>query len=297
MNHLGELTNLCQIAEPDMTLVTNVGRSHIGEVGSIEKVAQAKEEIYKASPHSQAIFNLDNVYTAEMFKRFQSLKKFSFSEFKADNTVSLYVTQMGLDFIQVEGHIHSVKGSAKIPVFGKHNVQNAMCAATAAVALEIPPEKIWKSLELCQSSWGRNQLVELSSGAKVLFDAYNSNPESLLALSENLGEVSRSKKSRLILVIGQMLELGKASTPLHREMGQKIAALQPDIVWFIGEDREAFREGLKAGGFEKDSYFSDNYEQSLALSLGSVFSSHDRIVIKGSRGVKLERVLQDWNPI
>ena len=268
MNHLGELTELCRIAKPDMTLVTNVGRSHIGEVGSLEKVAQAKEEIYRSSPHSQAIFNLDNPYTLKMFERFHGVKKFSFSEFKKESTVSLRVTQMEIDFIQVEGHIDSVEGSVRIPVFGRHNVKNAMSAATAAVALGIHPEKIWAALKLCKSLWGRNQLVRLKSGTKVLFDAYNSNPESLMALNQNLRELDREKNGRLILVIGQMLELGEMSAQLHYEMGQQVATLKPDILWFIGEDREAFQRGLTQ--FQKTSYFSDTYEQSLALSLGSM---------------------------
>ena len=320
MNHLGELTELCRIGEPDITLVTNVGCSHIGEVGSIEKVAQAKEEIYKESPHSQGIFNLDNEYTLEMFKSFQGTKRFSFSEFKKESTVSLRATQMGIDFIQVEGRIDSVEGSVKIPVFGKHNVTNAMSAATVAVALGISPKTIWAALKACQSTWGRNQLVELKSGAKVLFDAYNSNPESLTALIQNLCELdredredkenrekesrliredkeNREKESRLILVIGQMLELGEESAQKHREMGHRMAALGPDILWFIGEDWRAFQSGLEAAQFRKISYFSDIYEQSLALSLGSMLNSRDMVVIKGSRGIKLERVLQDWNPI
>ena len=76
---------------------------------------------------------------------------------------------MGIDFIQVEGRIGAVEGSVKIPVFGRCHVQNAMAAATVAVALEIHPENIWTSLKLCRSTWGRTQLVDLKSGAKVLF--------------------------------------------------------------------------------------------------------------------------------
>ena len=100
----------------------------------------------------------------------------------------------------------------------------------------------------------------------------------------------------MILVIGQMLELGEESAQQHYEMGQKVAATEPDIVWFIGEDREAFQKGLEKARFQKQSYFSNTYEQDLSLSLGSLFHSHDMVVLKGFRGVKLERILVDWNP-
>ena len=185
MNHLGELKQLSQIAEPDITLVTNVGSSHIGHVGSLGNIARAKSEIYLANPHSQGVFNLDNKYTLQMYKDFHGLSKFTFSESKEEAHVCFSTTQSGLDFIQVEGKIGAEKGSAKIPIFGQHNVQNALAASAAAIALGVPPQKIWAALELCQNSWGRNQWVDLQSGAKVLFDAYNSNPESLMALIES----------------------------------------------------------------------------------------------------------------
>ena len=197
MNHQGELTKLCEIAQPDITLVTNVGLSHIGEVGSLERIAHAKNEIYKASPQSQAIFNLDNPHTLKMFENFQGDKVLTFSKSKGEATVCFSVTQMDVGFIEVSGRIGEERGGVRIPVFGLHNIENALAAAAGAVALGMSPQKIWKALESCKSSWGRNQWVEIRSGAKVLFDAYNSNPESLIALTQNLFELrGRAKKIR-----------------------------------------------------------------------------------------------------
>lgn len=331
MNHLGELTRLCQIAEPDITLVTQVGCAHIGKLGSLDRVAQAKSEIYKESPQSQGVFNLDNEYTLKMFESFTGIQRLTFSQRHPESTVCLHVVEMGWDFIQVEGHIHSIKGSARVPVFGAHNVQNVMAAAAAAVAVGLSPQKIWRALGECRTSWGRNQMMELRSGARVLFDAYNSNPESLRALVENLSQVlqgefplehshlrgtqqsglpsrglygesslfqqKKKKRGRLFFVVGQMGELGEESPKRHYEIGQIIGGVGPDLVWFIGEDQRPFQEGLESSSFQKISYFSRSYKESIALNIGSMLKDHDRVVLKGSRAVKLERVLRDWSPI
>ena len=94
-----------------------------------------------------------------------------------------------------------------------------------------------------------------------------------------------------------MLELGEKSFEQHQKMGQRIGVLQPDIVWFIGEDHEAFRKGLEATSFQKKAYFSKDNDHKLALTIGSTLQSGDIILIKGSRGLKLERVLKAWKPI
>lgn len=298
MNHSGELRRLCEIARPDVALITMVGRAHIGELGSQQAIVAAKEELYQSTATCQ-IFNLDNEHTIAMHERArtnaQVKRILTFSSFRSGVDVSLRVTQMELGSITVTGHIGGVEGQAVVPVFGRHNISNLMAASAVALAASMKPEEIWPSLAKCHSHWGRNQMVNLKSGAVVLFDAYNANPESMAMLMRNFFEVPA--KGKKVAVIGEMLELGAEAENLHRELGELVGKTDLDLVWFIGSKGAAFKLGLEQAGFKKTSYFSDGYEQTLAKKIASVLNPDDIVVIKGSRGMRLERVLEAWDPV
>lgn len=301
MNSPGELTQLSKIATPDIVLCTNVGRAHIGNFnGSQQAIADAKEEIYLANPKAQKIFNCDNEYTLKMFERVSKLQGTEnttvFSTFSAGGEVSLRATYMNLEGLQVVGHIAGVKGEAKVPVFGRHNVVNLMAAAAMAVTMKMEPERIWAAFSKCRAQWGRGQLLALEDGTRVLFDAYNSNPDSAAMLIKNLFEINISEGGRKIAVLGEMLELGTGSESLHKELGELIGNTDFDIVWFMGASSKAFQAGLESSGFKKTAIISDTYEESLAKKLRSMLNPHDIVVVKGSRGMKLERVMLCWNP-
>ena len=283
MNHAGELTTLARIAKPDVAIVTTVGRSHIGYFGSEEKIAQAKEELYLESPKAVHVFNLDNSYTREMWER-QKSKPGSggiktFSSFKSDADVHMRVIRTGMDHIEVSGHIGNVPGAATVPVFGRQNVVNLMAASALALSVGMPPEEIWKALPKCRTGWGRNQVIQLPSGASVLFDAYNANPESMAALIKNIFEIpSRRLK---VMVLGEMLELGDQAEVLHEQLGEMVGNTDVDLIWFIGPSKEAFKRGIERGDFKKSLYLSNTYEEVLALKIGSMIDSQDIIVVKG----------------
>ncbi len=298
MNHQGELTRLCEIAEPDVAVVTMVGQAHIGELGGQEQVAAAKEELYLASPQALHIFNLDNEWTSAMHARAKekgSKALMTFSGFNASADVCLRAEQMSLAELEVSGHIAGVEGKARVPVCGRQNVVNLMAASAAALAVGMAPERIWAKLPQCQGSWGRSQLVRLAKGTQVLFDAYNANPESMKALLNNLYEMP--VKGRRVAVLGEMFELGEAASRLHFELGQAAGLYGLDELWFMGPHWRDFEAGLRSSGFSKNAVLSEAYEQSLALKLGSVLNPEDVAIIKGSRAMKMERVLEDWQSL
>ena len=300
MNRPGELTRLCEIAEPDVTLVTNVGRAHIGELGSQQAVADAKWEIYRSCPDSIQVYNLINKHTiamhAEAVKQgVEKIITFSNSD-KSDFDVSLKVIALGLDYLQVIGLVGGVEGEARVPIFGRQNRINIMAAAALALAVGMEPERIWSAMpELRCACWGRNQLVPLKNGARVLFDGYNANPESMAALIQNFFEIET--RGRKIYVLGEMLELGTETGRLHQELGEMVGRTDADIVWFIGPSKADFEQGMKLSQFQKTVYLSDSYEQGLASRIGSVLNDQDIVALKGSRGMKLEQVLQGWDPV
>ena len=296
MNHEGEITGLVELAAPDIVLVTNVGRAHIEFFGTIERIAKAKEEIYDAADvKSTRIYNLDNTYTATMRARAPGgCKVFTYSSYAKDVDVSLKDKLFTLEYLEVAGTIGGEPGQARIPSFGRQQVSNAMAASCIALACGIAAPLIWKGLQQCRSGWGRGQLVELDSGAKVLFDAYNANPDSCAIAFDNFSKVAaRGKK---YVVFGDMLELGETSAELHREMGRLIAAIQPEGVLLLGEHSKEVEAGLRSTGFKKNILISNTYEEKLATSFGGVLQTGDVVLVKGSRGMKLERVVECWGP-
>ena len=291
MNHAGEIDLLTKIALPDIVIVTNVGRAHIEFFDSIDGIAQAKEEIYEAAPKGATrIYNLDSQYTATMRARAPGgCKILTFSSYARDVDVSFKERVLTLDYVEIQGVIGKDPGQVKIPSFGRQQVSNAMAASCVALACGLDAPLIWKGLSLCKSGWGRGQVVDLESGAKLLFDAYNSNPDSVAALLENFAKLScRGKK---YIVFGDMLELGEQSKLLHTQMGEMIADVGVEGVLLIGARARDVENGLKSRGFRKTIVVSETYEEKLATSFGAVLETGDMVVVKGSRGMHLERVI------
>lgn len=300
MNHAGELTELCQIAEPDVVVCSTVGQAHVEFFGSVEKIAEAKEEIYKASPASAIrIFNLDNPHTRKMYEhslKTQNSKRvitFSSLDHKAD--VNLKIDELSMSSLKISGTIAGEKGQTQVAVFGSQNLTNLMVAASIGLAVSMTAKEIWAGLSACKTNWGRNQLVHTRKGAEILFDGYNANPDSMRALLENVSMIKNSGKK--IGVFGEMLELGSHSAELHRDLGEKVGLAGFDLVWFYGADADAFMSGIKISGFKKNIMISKTYEESLASEIASVLDQDDIALVKGSRGMKLERFVMACDPV
>ncbi len=301
MNHSGEIRSLSQIAKPNIVMCTIVGRAHVGNFeNGIEGVAKAKEEIYTYNPHSIMIFNHDNEYTMNMY---EEAKKYVpderlkvFSSFAAGAEVSLRATQLHLDSMDITGHIAGIQGTAHVPVFGRHNVINLMAAALVASVIGMEPEDIWANFSKCKTGWGRGQLVQLPNGAKVIFDGYNANPDSFALLIKNLYEISLPDGGQKHAVFAEMLELGVDAEKFHEDVGQMVGQADFESIFFYGPSHEAFRRGVEKAGFDKSLIISYSYEESLALKLQDMINPTDVVVMKGSRGSRIERVLKLWAP-
>lgn len=292
MNHSGEIWRLCQIAEPNVAMVTTVGRAHIGELGSQENVAKAKEEIYMASPKAIHVFNMDNEWTMRMQARSTS-KQIQFSAFKATADVHLRAQRMNWDGLDLVGSIRGVSGRVWVPVLGRHNVANLMSAASLALAAGVKPEEIWKDLgEIRDSAWGRNQMLPLKNGARVLFDAYNSNPDSVQALAKNLFEMEIT--GRKFLIIGDMRELGDFTDQAHEEIGEKLAAIGVEGIWFVGKNSKAFWKGVANVKMPTQQFTSEKTDPKISQELLALLKDGDLVAVKGSRGMQLEYAIENW---
>lgn len=302
MNHPGELKDLSAIVEADAVVCTMVGRGHLEGVGSIEGAAKAKSEIYEYAPEKATfIFNMDNEHTRAMEKRFAPSKprervlRFSQDGAWPDVDVKLEVVSAEAEALHVRGHIQGQAGETTIPVFGRQNITNLMTAACFGLLCGLSPDEVWLALPKCHTVWGRNQWVKLESGARALFDAYNANPESMRAAVENFAVLKA--QGRKIGVFGEMRELGAHAPELHRELGRTVGQAGFDEVLFVGPSQAEFARGLAEGGFKKTPFLSASYEQNLASKALPMLDPRDIVLIKGSRGMQLEKALADLKPL
>lgn len=296
MNHAHEIELLVGIAQPTVVVCTMVGTAHMEHFGSIEGIAKAKEEIYAFAPtDAQMIFNLDNVQTHQMYQKYQVRKSseqlYTFSESRTESTVQMKLVNMELDSMEISGRIQSKEFRLKLNLFGYQNLTNLMAAACVGLAAGLSADEVIQALPRCQTTWGRNQKLPLKSGATLLFDAYNANPDSMKALLSNL---SKMPKTSVIGVFGQMRELGEISQEAHYEIGQLVGKLQMKEVFFIGDDHQSFCEGLQRAGYPTAQvHAAAGWNGQLQSAFEKGITPSDLVVMKASRGTKLEQFLSD----
>ena len=282
----GEIQKLCHILRPDVAVCTMVGFSHIQDLETLEEVSKEKEQVYIQNSGT-AIFNLDNSWTAAMKKRYQrSFLTFSAQDRSAD--IFLQVHEVGEDYLVVKGCIRGEKGVCRISLSGSHHLTNIMSAVGLALALGQKPEDIWGKLSFLTSPEGRFQWMKAGQ-TKILFDAYNSNPQSMSAFLDYLS----SCKDSFVLCIGDMLELGLRSGEFHRQLGKKIAQIKADYVFFIGQYRFDFERGLKDMKVHTNYELHETFQKGLGLKILSVLKPSSRLALKASRNLRLERVVEE----
>lgn len=300
MNHAGEITELVKIANPDVVVCTMVGTAHIEFFGTRKKIAEAKSEIYMESrPDTIRIFNQDQDLTFDMMypvaKKYPDSRMLSFSCTNDKADVYFKIDELKMKEMKISGVIADVRGSAVVPVFGKQNLINLMAAANIAYACKVSPENIWKALPHCKTAWGRNQFIETESQAEILFDGYNSNPDSMKALLENIPLLQNSGKK--IGVFGQMKEQGSVSQTVHAEIGELAGRAGFSQIYFTGEDFASFKKGLEAAEYKGEALIAADFTQELGQKLESSVKEGDIIVVKGSRGAKMERFIPFCHPV
>ncbi len=315
MNHPGEISELVGMSDPDEVLVTMVGRGHLEGLGSVEEVARAKEEMYNfADPGVCAIFNIENEYTRKMYLNYlkahpskasspnkSSKKLILFSSqldaFTVSHRPDIHFELISFEIakLKIKGWINDVQGEVEVPVFGEHNIHNLMGASALALSAGMTPDEIWKALPSCKTAWGRSQWMNVKSGSLVLFDAYNANPESMKAAIENFSKLR--VRGRKIAFLGEMREMGAAAPEVHRELGALIGAKDFSHIFFVGPSAADFERGVRSTKFNNNLLVTDTYKKNLALGVQPVLDRDDVVLIKASRGMELERILEELEPV
>jgi UDP-N-acetylmuramoyl-tripeptide--D-alanyl-D-alanine ligase len=285
MNHAGEIAALCRIASPDWGLVTNVGNAHVenfadGQAG----IARAKFELVAALPaNGMAFLNCSDAYVSQFGRDFTGRAVY-FGSGPCANPQILSATE-DLNGLHVRFRAGERQGEFSLKMLGAHNATNAI--AGLAVALEAGVDLDAALVALAQLTAGdkRGQLLEIN-GATILNDSYNSNPEALHSMIQTLAS---RPGTRRILIAGEMLELGEHSPALHAACGRAAAHSELDMVVGVQGNAKFIAEEACAGGvaslFLPDADAAGHW---LARNL----RAGDQVLVKGSRGVHLERAIE-----
>ena len=282
MNHLNEIDYLTKIACPDIAAITNVGTAHIGEVGSHEKILQAKMEIVNGLREGGTlIVNCDNDKLATVKADGYTLKTISIdsqSDLKANNVI--LNVDMSSFTINVDGKEYWVH----VYVPGKHFVYNALVAIQIGLQLGIPIDDCIEGVAHFELTEKRSDIIMLQHNIRVIDGSYNANLDSMKSSIDVIAEY----QGRRIAVLADMLELGNYSERLHREVGAYLIRKKIDIVLTVGKAAwYIFDEVVKAKGNAR--HFESNQE--LIDYLNSMIYDGDIILIKGSNSMRLKDVV------
>ena len=291
MAHQGELAKLCAVAEPNIGLVTNVAPVHLEFFSSVEEIAEAKRELIRglAAP-AIAVLNADDPFVNRFDAAFTG-KVFRFGIENPADVRAEKIDDRGCAGTAFDLVIGSKRARVQLPLPGSHNVANALAAFAVASLLKVEPAEAADVLARFQPTSLRGQLLRFAAGFTVVNDAYNSNPRALTAMAEALSRTPDAR--RRILVAGEMKELGATSAELHRQVGEQIAALG-NIDFLVGVNGVSRHlvEGARAAGMSSESCRFFDKKDSAADWLAGFVAEGDWVVLKASRGVALETVLE-----
>jgi UDP-N-acetylmuramoyl-tripeptide--D-alanyl-D-alanine ligase len=285
MNHAGEIAALARIASPDWGVVTNVGNAHVenfpdGQAG----IARAKFELVAALPaNGVAFLNIDDAYVSQFGRGFDGRVVYFGAGPCAD--VRCVEAREDLDGLHVTFRAGEREGRLTLHLLGGHNASNALAGLAVALEAGVDLDAAVAAIETLTPGDKRGQVLEIN-GATILNDSYNSNPEALLSMIRTL---AARHAQRRILVAGEMLEQGEHGPALHAACGKAAAEARLDLVAGVGGNAEFLATAACAGGVA--AIFLPNAEAA-GLWLKKTLRPGDVVLVKGSRGVHLERAIE-----
>jgi len=292
MSHAGELKRLAEIARPDVGVVTRVAPVHLEFFASVEEIALAKRELIEglAGRDSVAVLNADDPLVSRFAEvapgRVVTFGVAERADFRAENIQDRGLNGTEFDFLGPEG-----RARLNLPLAGRHNISNALAALAAASVWGVGAAEARKIFPKLEATGMRGRVLQYDAGFTVINDCYNSNPVALGVMIELL--TSTPASGRHVVAAGEMLELGPASAELHREAG-RAAAATGKLDWIIGVqgDAERFVRGAVEAGHPaaRAKFYASSAEA--GTFVGNLVERGDVLLVKGSRGVKMERIVE-----
>jgi UDP-N-acetylmuramoyl-tripeptide--D-alanyl-D-alanine ligase len=288
MNHAGEIAALAKIAEPDWAVVSNVAPVHLEYFADgIEGIARAKYELVEAlPPHGIAVLNCDDEHVAQ-FGRGMGNRAVFYGTGECAEVRAVQIAEVGADGVVFTVTANGERASVQLHMLGRHNVQNALAAIAVGLHSGMALADCAAALGEMRAGDKRGEVSEWR-GAMIINDSYNSNPRALDAMVDALLAVPASGEGRHIVVAGEMLELGPEGITLHAACGRRMAERGVDMVVGVRGLAAALVEGAAQSGIE--ALFVATPEEAGAWLKGNLRPG-DAVLLKASRGVRLERAL------
>lgn len=286
---LQEIARLCRITPPDYAVALNVLPVHLEHLGSIERIQQAKAEIVEGmKPNGTAVLNADDERVLAMREKCKG-KTITYG---IENKADVFATEIKTErFGETRFKLHLPSGTSEVlfSLNGRHNILNALAASAVGFSFGMSAQEIAGALETVAAPPQRGEVLHFKAGFTVINDSYNSNPDALVSMVQTLVD-GGATAARKIVVAGEMLELGAEQTAIHREVGQILA--ESGIDWLIGVRglAEEMTKSAKQYGLHKTSFF-ENSERAGEF-LASEIKAGDLVLVKGSRGVRTEKVIE-----
>ena len=290
MDRAGQLHHLSSLVKPDVCVITMIGEAHIEFFGSRDKIADAKMEITDfLKEDGEFIYNGDEPLLRQRAEEILQEK----STFGFEDSDTVYATSWHSEMHQTNFKVQDSEQEFTIPMIGKHNVSNAMAAISVGRHFHESDEEIAQALSHFTPTANRMEWETGDLGEAIMSDIYNSNPTAVDAVLTAFGQVEVKDNGRRIAVLGDMLELGKKSPELHAGLA---SVLDPKIineVYLYGSEMKNLYEAL--GDKYDDNhlhYYPSDQRDSMTEALSNDIKSNDIVVLKGSHGMHLEKVLE-----
>lgn len=288
MSDFGEIDLLSKLGRPDMAIITNIGESHIENLGSKENIAKAKGEIFNhLNAEGLAILNGDDPYLKEMKGQLPNLLTYGFT--KGNDLYAKDVKRYsdGMEFTIIGMGLNE---NIKLPMFGEHNVYNSLAAIIVGIKLGIEVDEIKSGLLDLSLTGMRTEIINLNSNITLINDCYNASETSTKAALKVLRDLGENRPK--IAFLGDMLELGTYTEKAHKNIGAFAAVMGVDTIIAVGNQGHYIKIGADEKGFS-GKFYTFKTSVDAKAKIKELLYPGICVLVKGSRGIKMEQIVEE----
>lgn len=278
VDHVGEMDRMLEIWRPDAGIITNIGLSHLGKMGSMRVIAHEKSKMF----HSRITTGFISENSA--WRGYISdLRKVELSPFGLDSTEGVN----GVESLGLRGWRIDYEGlGIHLEAVGRHNLMDAMAAISLARGFGADRQTVKEGLERFRTSGGRSRIID--GDVTIIEDCYNSSMDSTSNILDYMDTLPWKGKKKVVL--GSMKELGNASVAAHEAVGRKLLGVKPASAYFYGKEMESAWMVMKQNGYTRDLFYTDDFEE-LQTKVMQEMRRGDLVLLKGSRAMAMERLV------
>jgi UDP-N-acetylmuramoyl-tripeptide--D-alanyl-D-alanine ligase len=285
----GEILALTRIAPPDVGVITNINPVHLEFFHNLEAIARAKKEILDgAKPDSIAVLNEDDNLVRAIGRAWKG-RRITFGFSKGCDVQAADVRKLGAAGMAFKLRLENKTAEVRFPFFYEDYISNLLAAVGACRALSLPFDVIIEGVPRLSTFPGRGRLIHLGRGLQLIDDSYNSSPRALEAALKGLASLPAKRK---VAVLGDMLELGPDEISFHRQAGKHVVGYGWDVLLAVGPLARYMAEGARAAGMAAAQVWTFATSEEAAARISSLVGEGDLILVKGSRGIRTERLVE-----